>query len=66
MYPVEIGGRLLKAIEYGHVEIRSAPRSSKEWHFADNYYDIAHHVGVLSIDKDADLFHKVLSFRQYL
>lgn len=55
MYPVEINGRLLKAIEYGHVEIRSVSRTGKEWKCADKYYDLAHHVGVLSIDKNADL-----------
>ena len=55
MCPAEIGDRLLKAIEYGHVEIRSNPRTGKEWVCANKYYDIAHHVGVLSIDKNADL-----------
>lgn len=55
MYPVEIGDRLLKAIEYGHVEIRSAPSTGKEWVCADKYYDIAHYIGVLSVDKNADL-----------
>ncbi len=55
MHPVIIGDRLYKAMEYGHVEIRSTSKTGKECFMANKYYDLAHHLGVLSIDKDADL-----------
>ena len=50
--PVEIGNRLYKAIEYGHVAIEKTENSIL---LGDKYYNLAHYVGVMSIDKDADL-----------
>jgi len=56
--PLEHGGRLYKAIEFGHVAEYgtngdAAPEGA--WCHKGLYFDLAHHLGVLSIDADADL-----------
>ncbi|MBE6930609.1 MAG: exo-alpha-sialidase [Ruminococcaceae bacterium] len=53
------GGRLYKAIEYGHVakygsNRAAAPASAVEL-VPNQIFDLAHYLGMLSIDEDADL-----------
>ena len=55
---LEYGGRLYKAIEFGHVaeygtNADEAPEGA--WTTNGLYFDLSHYLGVLSIDADADL-----------
>ena len=58
MPPLEYDGRLYKAIEFGHVaEYGTNKDAAPEGAWSHNglYFDLAHCVGVLSIEADADL-----------
>ncbi len=57
MAPLEHRGRLYKAIEFGHVAEYGANGDAAPegaWCHKGLYFDLAHHLGVLSIDADAD------------